>query len=223
MSTRTIKVIKDILESNDLIAAENRSKFENAGALAINIIGSPGSGKTSLILQTIKALQHKKKIGVIEGDVAGDIDTKRVLAGGAEDAVQINTGGNCHLEARMVRQAMQNINLNALDIIFIENVGNLICPNHWSLGEAIKLCLISVAEGDDKPIKYPEIFAASDVIVLTKNDLIAHVDFNKEFFYESLRALNPTAPLLEISSRTGDGIQGWSGWLVDQCAQKRKS
>lgn len=216
MSTRNIKVVKKILESNDLIAEENQRRFRSAGVLPINIIASPGAGKTSFIIRAIKSLEGKLKVGVIEGDVAGNIDTEKVLAAGAHDAVQINTGGNCHLEAGMVQAALDDLDLSDLDILFIENVGNLICPTHWSLGEHLKLCLISVAEGDDKPVKYPEIFAASDIIVLNKIDLIELVEFDSSFFYESLRALNPRVPVFEVSCRTGEGIENWVEWLRNQ-------
>lgn len=214
-NVQTIKVAKSLLENNDLTAANNRKQFTQQQILAINVIASPGAGKTSLISKTIETLQNKTSIGVIEGDIAGIIDTEKVLAAGARDAVQINTGGNCHLEAGMVQQALEHLNLDQLDIIFVENVGNLICPNHWALGEHIKLCLASSAEGSDKPIKYPDIFAASDVIVLNKVDLIEFVDFEREFFYESVRALNTRAPIFEISCRTGEGLVEWTDWILD--------
>ncbi|MEM8532972.1 MAG: hydrogenase nickel incorporation protein HypB [Chloroflexota bacterium] len=214
-NVQTIKVVKSLLENNDLAAAINREQFTQQQILAINVIASPGAGKTSFISKTIETLQDKASVGVIEGDIAGSIDTEKVLAAGARDAVQINTGGNCHLEAGMVQQALERLNLNQLDIIFVENVGNLICPNHWALGEHIKLCLASSAEGSDKPIKYPDIFAASDVIVLNKVDLIEFVDFDRDFFYESVRALNTSAPIFEVSCRTGEGLDKWADWILD--------
>jgi len=213
--TRTVKVVQNLLAGNDLVAHELHRAFQAAGALAVNLIASPGAGKTSLILQTIAALAPDA-VGVIEGDVAGHIDTDKVLDGGARDAVQINTGGNCHLEASMVRQALASLELAALQYVFIENVGNLICPTHWRLGEHLKVCLSSVVEGDDKPVKYPEIFAAADAIVLNKTDLSAHVDFERAFFEESLRALNPDAPLFLLSCRTGEGVEAWAEWLQAQ-------
>ena len=176
----------------------------------------PGAGKTSLILGTLRELGDRARIGVIEGDIAGSIDTEKVLSGGAQDAVQINTGGNCHLEANMIDRALDDMDLSALDIILIENVGNLVCPSHWALGEHLKLCLLGAAEGHDKPVKYPEIFAVSDVIILNKIDLIEHVDFDRTFFCESVRALNPHAPIFEVSCRTGAGLAGWTDWLLDQ-------
>jgi hydrogenase nickel incorporation protein HypB len=145
----------------------------------------------------------------------GRLAEAQPLAAGAQDAVQINTGGNCHLEAGMIERALEDLDLNQLDIVFVENVGNLVCPTHWALGEQVKLCLLSAAEGHDKPIKYPEIFAASDAIVLNKIDLIELVDFERGFFYESVRALNPTAPIFEVSCRTGQGIVDFGLWIVD--------
>ncbi|MDQ3813473.1 MAG: hydrogenase nickel incorporation protein HypB [Armatimonadota bacterium] len=216
MSVHTVKIVKDLLAANDHVAALNRQRFLAAGVLAVNVIASPGAGKTSLIVRTLEALRDTARIGVIEGDIAGSIDAEKVLAAGAADAVQINTGGNCHLEAGMVQQALDDLDLNRLDIVFIENVGNLICPNHWALGEQIKLCLASTAEGHDKPVKYPEIFAASDVIVLNKIDLIELVDFERDFFYESVRALNRRAPIFEVSCRSGAGLMAWADWLLNQ-------
>lgn len=216
MTVRTIQIVQNILAINDEVAAQNRARFTDAGILTVNVIAGPGAGKTSLIVKTMHALKGRARVGVIEGDIAGSIDTEKVLAAGAVDAVQINTGGNCHLEAHMISSAIQELDLRALDLVFIENVGNLVCPTHWDLGQALKMCLISAAEGHDKPIKYPEIFAASDVIVLNKIDLIELVDFERDFFYESVRALNPHAPIFEVSCRTGAGIAAWADWLHAQ-------
>lgn len=216
MTSRIVKVIQPILANNDRAAEENRKAFEANGVLAINVIASPGAGKTSLIVRTMQALAGKARVGVIEGDVAGQIDTEKVLQCGAQDAVQINTGGNCHLEAGMVRQALSRLALEQLDLVFIENVGNLICPTHWALGEHLTICVASAAEGHDKPVKYPEIFAKSDAVVLNKIDLIELVDFDRSFFQASLRALNPKAPLFELSCRTGQGVQAWVSWVQEQ-------
>jgi hydrogenase nickel incorporation protein HypB len=218
MSTHihNVKVVQNLLAVNDQVAARNRQRFEDAGVLAVNVIASPGAGKTSLIIRTLEALQGKARVGVIEGDIAGSIDAEKVLDAGAADAVQINTGGNCHLEAGMVQQALDDLDLERLDIAFIENVGNLICPTHWALGERVKLCLLSAAEGHDKPIKYPEIFAACDAIVLNKIDLIELVDFERDTFYQSVRALNPTAPIFEVSCRNRTGFGEWTDWLLEK-------
>lgn len=219
MTVQHIKIVKNLLASNDRAAERNHARFAAAGVLAVNVIAGPGAGKTSMIVKTLAALHGQARVGVIEGDIAGSIDTEKVLAGGACDAVQINTGGNCHLEAGMVQQALDDLDLNQLDIVFIENVGNLVCPTHWALGEQIKLCLVSAAEGHDKPIKYPDVFAASDVIVLNKIDLIELVDFERDVFYESVRALNPAAPIFEISCRTSAGLDAWADWLQNQRAR----
>jgi hydrogenase nickel incorporation protein HypB len=223
MSVQQIKIIKNLLANNDQDADRNRARFVAAGILAVNVIAAPGAGKTSLIVKTLAALQGQARVGVIEGDIAGSIDTEKVLAAGARDAVQINTGGNCHLEAGMVQQALDDLELDQLDIVFIENVGNLVCPTHWALGEQLKMCLSSAAEGHDKPIKYPDIFAASDLIVLNKIDLIELVDFERDLFYESIRALNPHAPIFEVSCRTGQGISELGFWMLDCLNKLRRS
>lgn len=216
MSIQRINIVQHMLANNDQAAEQNRARFDAADVLAVNVIAGPGAGKTSLISRTLQAMQAFARVGVIEGDIAGSIDTEKVLAAGAYEAVQINTGGNCHLEAGMVQQALDTLTLDELDMVFIENVGNLVCPTHWALGEQIKLCLLSTAEGDDKPIKYPDIFAVSDVIVLNKIDLIELVEFDRTFFYESVRALNPYAPIFEVSCRTGVGMDRWVRWLDRQ-------
>jgi len=219
MSAPTVKVV-DILEhllaGNDQSAFRNRERLDAAGVLAVNVMAAPGAGKTSFIVRTIEALRVRARVGVIEGDIAGVIDTEKVLAAGARDALQINTGGNCHLEAGMVDCALNRLDLPGLDMLFVENVGNLVCPTHWALGEHLKLCLVGAAEGHDKPIKYPEMFAISDVIILNKIDLIELVDFDRGIFFESIRALNPHAPVFEISCRSGAGVAAWADWLVDQ-------
>ena len=214
MSRRIVQVAKQMLAGNDDVAEANRRRFRAADVLAVNVIASPGAGKTSLITRTIDALRDRAGIGVIEGDIAGSIDAEKVLAAGAREAFQINTGGNCHLEASMVQQALDRMDLAPLDVVFIENVGNLICPTHWALGEQVKLCILSAAEGHDKPVKYPDIFAKSDVIVLNKIDLIELVDFERAFFYDSVRALNPAAPIFEVSCRTGAGLGAWIEWFT---------
>jgi hydrogenase nickel incorporation protein HypB len=216
MTIQKIKVVKSILSGNDQVAEHNRERFTAANILAINLMASPGAGKTSLIIKTLQTLGNQARVGVIEGDITGSIDTEKVMAAGAQDAVQINTGGNCHLEANMVQSALDDLNLAQLDIVFVENVGNLVCPTHWALGEQLKLCLLGAAEGDDKPVKYPEMFTNSDVIILNKIDLIDLVDFNRDFFYESVRALNRQAPIFEVSCRTGAGMAAWADWLLNQ-------
>ncbi|MGI8478203.1 MAG: hydrogenase nickel incorporation protein HypB, partial [Thermomicrobiales bacterium] len=217
MSVHTVKIVQvleNMLAGDDQKAARNRERFDAAGVLAVNVMAAPGAGKTSLIVRTIGALRGRARVGVIEGDIAGTIDTEKVLAAGARDALQINTGGNCHLEAGMVDRALDGLDLSGIDVLVIENVGNLVCPTHWALGEHLRLCLVGVAEGHDKPIKYPEMFAISEVIVLNKTDLIQHVDFDLGLFTESVRALNPGAPIFEVSCRTGAGLDAWADWLM---------
>lgn len=221
-AVRIVNIVESLLVSNDEAAGVNRERLVEAGVLTVNLMSSPGAGKTSLIVRTIAALAGRARLGVIEGDIAGSIDTAKVIANGATDAIQINTGGNCHLEANMVHRALEDLDLAAFDILVIENVGNLVCPTHWALGEQLKLCLVGAAEGHDKPIKYPEMFAVSDVIVLNKIDLIDYVDFDRTIFYDSIRALNPGVPVFEVSCRTGEGLDPWADWLLEQLATLRK-
>jgi hydrogenase nickel incorporation protein HypB len=216
MAVQQIKIVKNILAGNDQMAERNRQTFQSAGVLAVNIMASPGAGKTSLITKTIERLGNQVRVAVIEGDIAGSIDAEKVLEAGAVDAIQINTGGNCHLEANMIQKALEDFDLSAMDILFIENVGNLICPTHWSLGEQVRICILSTPEGHDKPVKYPEIFAASVAIILNKIDLMDRTDFDRDFFYQSVRTLNPQAPVFEVSCRTGEGLEDWILWLRER-------
>jgi hydrogenase nickel incorporation protein HypB len=212
---KIVKVLQSALAGNDAVAEALRRRFQEAGVFVINVIGAPGAGKTSFITRTIELLKGRARVGVLEGDVAGSLDTQRVLEAGAHDAVQINTGGSCHLDAAMVEQALPQLNLEELDVLFIENVGNLICPTHWALGADVTLCLTSAAEGHDKPLKYPEIFARCDVVVLNKVDLIELTGFDCAFFYEHLRALTD-ASVFEVSCRTGEGLEPWCSWLGER-------
>lgn len=216
---RQIDVVKNVLANNDTVAEANRRRLQDAGVLAVNLMASPGAGKTSLILATIRELAGRARVGVIEGDVAGSVDTETVLDGGAHDAVQINTGGGCHLEAGMIEQGLDSLDLDALDVVFIENVGNLICPTSWDLGEAYKVCLASTPEGSDKPVKYPELFAVSDVVVLNKIDLLEFLDFDRAQFDDALRALNADVTVFDVSSRTGEGVDAWADWLTARLAK----
>lgn len=207
-----IPVVKQILSANDQMAAENRRLLAEHGITAINIMAAPGAGKTSLILATIAGLGDGVRAGVIEGDVASRIDADTIAARGIP-VVQINTGGNCHLEAWMVASALPRLPLADLDLLFIENVGNLICPAAWDLGTAAAVVVASVPEGHDKPYKYPGMFAAADAVVLNKADLLAYFDFDLPFFERGLRMVNPPAPLFVLSCRNGDGLDAWLDWL----------
>jgi len=222
VSVRVLHVQENLLASNDVVAARNRRRFDQAGLLAVNLIASPGAGKTSLITATLRALAGWASVAVIEGDIAGSVDAERAQAAGAAAAVQINTGGGCHLEAHMVERALDGLDLAALNLVFIENVGNLVCPNHWVLGEHLKVCVASTAEGHDKPAKYPEVFAQSDAVVLNKIDLLELTGFERGVFYSDLRALNRRAPVFELSCRTGQGLAIWLDWLLKHFAPEAR-
>jgi hydrogenase nickel incorporation protein HypB len=219
VSEATVKLVRireSIFAGNDRLAARNRARFDAAGVLAVNLLAAPGAGKTSLIGRTIETLGASARVGVIEGDLAGNLDTRRVLDAGARDAVQVNTGGQCHLDAAMVGQALHALDLGALDLLFVENVGNLVCTTHWALGEHRRVCVVGAAEGHDKPVKYPEIFATSDAVVLNKIDLIDLVDFDRPAFRAAVRSLNHGAPIFEVSCRTGEGIGAWCEWVIQE-------
>jgi len=207
-----IPVVKQILSANEQMAADNRRLLATHGVTALNIMAAPGAGKTSLILSTVAALGDGVRVGVIEGDVASRIDADTIAARGIP-VVQINTGGNCHLEAWMVGSALPRLPLAELDLLFIENVGNLICPAAWDLGTAASVVVASVPEGHDKPYKYPGMFAAADVVLLNKADLLAYFDFDLAFFERGLRMVNPQAPLFVVSCRNGEGLEAWVAWL----------
>jgi len=210
-------IVEEILSANDRIAAENRRLLDERGIVAVNVMASPGAGKTSVILRTIEALRGRLRIGVIEGDLASRIDADKVAETGAP-VVQINTGGGCHLDAPQIQGALAQLPLAELDLLFIENVGNLVCPSGWDLGEHLRLVVASVPEGHDKPIKYPGIFVGADVLLLNKTDLAPYLDFETETFRTALRALNAEAPLFEMSCKTGGGLEAWVEWLNRQCA-----
>jgi hydrogenase nickel incorporation protein HypB len=215
-------VVEDILSANDLIARENRVILDRAGIKSVNVMASPGAGKTSVILRTIEALRGKLRVGVIEGDIAGHVDADKVAATGTP-VVQINTGGGCHLDAPQVQTALNQLPLQEIDLLFIENVGNLVCPTGFALGEHLNLMIAHVPEGDDKPIKYPGMFAVVDVLLLNKIDLLPYIDFDAEAFHTAVRALNPEAPLFEISCTSGVGIDRWVEWLLSQCVAQIES
>jgi hydrogenase nickel incorporation protein HypB len=209
---RKVEVITQVLNANDNAAAENRELLSSHQVLAVNLMASPGAGKTSLILQTAKAFAGRVRTGVIEGDVASRIDADKVARADIP-VVQINTGGECHLDALTVQKALKSLPLDEIDILFIENVGNLICPVEFKLGEEIRVVVASVPEGDDKPYKYPGIFTAVDAVVLNKIDLIPYVDFSVDAMRQAVSSLNPRAELFEVSCRTGDKVTTWAQWL----------
>jgi len=212
---RKVEVITQILNANDLTARENQALLKDHHILTVNLMASPGAGKTSLILQTAKALAGRARLGVIEGDVASRIDADRVASADIP-VIQINTGGECHLDALTVQKALKTLPLVEIDILVIENIGNLICPVEYRLGEAIRVVVASVPEGDDKPYKYPGIFTAVDAVVLNKIDLAPYVDFKRDAMREGVVRLNPRATMFELSCRTGEGVTAWADWLESQ-------
>jgi hydrogenase nickel incorporation protein HypB len=203
------------------VAAHNRAHFDAQGVLAVNLMSSPGSGKTTLLESTIRALQGELRVAVIEGDLATENDAARIRACGVP-AVQIQTGNACHLDAQMVHDALHDLPLAGLDVLFVENVGNLVCPASFDLGVHRNVTLLSVTEGDDKPAKYPVMFRAGDLTVVTKVDLLPHIDdFSVERARQSLRQVGFSGTILEVSKRGGDGFAGWLDWLRSEVAARR--
>lgn len=207
-----VKVATRILEANDRIAAENRKLFNDAGVYVVNLMSAPGAGKTSLIEQTIRELSIKLKTGVIEGDIAGTDDAQRIESLGIS-VVQINTGGACHLDANMINEAIADLPLKDLNLLIIENVGNLVCPAEFKVGEDIKVMILSITEGDDKPLKYPLMFQESSALILNKVDLLPYTDADIEKIKRNSLSLNPSLKIFEVSCKTGEGITVWTEWL----------
>ena len=210
---KKIVVVKQILSANDQVAAENRAAFAGAGVFVLNLMASPGAGKTSVILATAARLSQGVRPAVIEGDLASSLDADIVAARGIP-VVQINTGGNCHLDAPMVRAALPHLRLDEIDLLFIENVGNLVCPANFALGADLAVVVASVPEGHDKPYKYPGMFATADVVLLNKADLLEAFEFDVGYFRRGLEMVNPAAPLFLVSCRTGTGLDAWVEWLL---------
>ena len=213
-----IEIIQNIMEANDSIAAQNQRLLDEHGVFAINIMSSPGAGKTSIILQTIAKLKNKLRIGVIEGDVASTLDAEKVK-GEAVAVVQITTRNmseSCTLIANMLDYALKSLPLEDIDLLLIENVGNLICPSEFVLGEHKRVVISSLPEGDDKPIKYPMIFADADAVVINKMDFLPYVDFDIHAFRHAVEGLNPKIKFFEVSCKTGTGIEGWCSWLLKE-------
>jgi len=210
-----IVLAKKILKANDQIAAANRGALERARILAVNLVGSPGAGKTALLEALIPSLKGRFRLAVVEGDLATSLDAERIEAAGAR-SIQINTEGGCHLDASMVGQALGALDLESIDILFIENVGNLVCPAGFDLGERLRVVVLSVAEGDDKAAKYPPIFQNAQAVALNKIDLIEHTDFNRERFRDRLARLSRDVRVFELSAKTAQGVPGFADWLGDQ-------
>ena len=207
-----VKVLRNIMEANDALAAEIRSRFAEHNVLAINLISAPGSGKTTLLEKTIAALKDDYRIGVIEGDIATSKDAERIAVLDVP-VVQLNTGGACHLDANNIYQALDEVPLADLDILFIENVGNMVCPAEFDVGEAAKVAILSVTEGADKPAKYPLLFHEAACLLLTKIDLLPYVPFDVAEFHENVYAINGDLEHFEVSSLTGEGIEDWLRWI----------
>jgi len=209
---RLITVERDILEKNNRFARGNRRLFADAATLALNLVSSPGAGKTSLLVRTLGDLRGKAPLGVIEGDQQTSLDADRIRSTGVP-AVQINTGKMCHLDASMIADALHQIPLPRRGVLFVENVGNLVCPAGFDLGEASKVVLVSVTEGEDKPLKYPDMFHAADLVIITKVDLLPHLEFDVEALEGNARRINRRADVLRLSTRTGEGLAAWYGWI----------
>lgn len=213
--TTQIPVLEKIHSANDRIAAANRAALDAAGVFALNFMASPGAGKTSLVEQTVKRLADTVRVGMINGDIATSLDAERAQLAGAT-AVQINTGGDCHLDAVMLSQALPALDLNAIDLLIVENVGNLICPANFALGTHHNVLIASIPEGADKPYKYPGMYRGVDVLVINKIDLLPYVPFDMEFFRKGVEILNPGVTILPLSCVTGEGVDAWIDWLRAQ-------
>ena len=216
-----IPVVRNVLEANEKLADQVRARLDAGKILALNLISSPGAGKTTLLERTLADLSGEFRMAVIEGDLQTDNDARRVAATGAQ-AVQINTEGGCHLNSSMILQALDNLSLEGLDILFIENVGNLVCPVEFDCGEDAKIALLSVAEGDDKPEKYPLLFNLARAMVLNKTDLLPHVDFDVQRARNFATRLNRDLAIFEVSCRNGQGLDGWYDWLRRMRAEKAR-
>jgi hydrogenase nickel incorporation protein HypB len=214
---------RKVLHENDRIAAELRSRFQAEGVLCLNLISAPGSGKTALLEKTLEMLDKSERVAVLTGDIQTDNDAARLKRYGFP-VKQITTGGTCHLDARMIEKALEGWSLHDVDLLFIENVGNLVCPSSYDLGEAAKIVLLSVTEGEDKPLKYPSIFFKSSLVILTKLDLLPHVPFNLAAAEENARRTHPDVEMVKLSSLSGQGMGDWLGWLAKrrQAARQRQ-
>jgi hydrogenase nickel incorporation protein HypB len=222
MAEIKVPVVRNILQANERLAAENRSRFDAAGMFVVNLMSSPGAGKTSLLEKTIEALAPRMGIAVIEGDLQSSYDAERIQKKGVQ-AVQINTEGGCHLDGNMVQIALDALDLAGIELLIIENVGNLVCPAEFNLGEHEKITILSVAEGDDKPIKYPLMFQICSALLVNKIDLLPYCDCDIEKIRKTARQLNPAGKVFEISCRTGEGFGPWLSWIENKVAEHGKN
>lgn len=216
VKARIVRVEQDIFARNDALAAENRALFSSHNVLALNLVSSPGSGKTTLLVRTLEEMKQKFPLAVIEGDQQTDNDAERIRATGVE-AIQINTGKGCHLDAAMIERALQKMALQENGVLFIENVGNLVCPAAFDLGEDAKVVVLSVTEGEDKPLKYPDMFCAAKLMLLNKCDLLPHLNFDVAQAIANARRVNPDIEIIQLSATTGEGFQEWLQWLEAGC------
>jgi len=210
-----IKVVKDILGANEQIAQRNQQLLDSNNVFAVNLMSSPGAGKTSLILQTINRLKGKTRLGVVEGDISSSLDAELIAREGVP-VVQINTGGECHLDASMTSSALGDLRLKDIDLLLIENVGNLVCPAEFALGEHRKVLISSIPEGDDKPFKYPLMFHKADAVLINKIDLLPYLKFDTDAFSQAIKGINQKVEIFPISCTTGQGIEQWVSWLLSQ-------
>jgi hydrogenase nickel incorporation protein HypB len=211
--TERVYVKKHVLHGNQSIANQNRERFKSQGVLTLNLLSSPGAGKTTLLEKFLQSVKDKLNVAVIEGDVATALDAERIAACGAH-AVQINTHGACHLDAKMISQVLDYFNLAELDLLVIENVGNLVCPAEFDLGEDLRIVLLSTTEGIDKVVKYPVVFQRADAVILNKIDLLPYLSFDVDQFIKDVHELNPQVPIFQISARDGEGVNEWTNWLI---------
>ncbi|GLI33941.1 hydrogenase nickel incorporation protein HypB [Desulforhabdus amnigena] len=221
MAQINVPVVRNILQANERLAAANRKRFDDAGIYVINLMSSPGAGKTSLLEKTIDGLAGRLKMAVIEGDLQSSYDAERIQQKGVQ-AVQINTEGGCHLDGNMIQIALESIDLKDLDLLIIENVGNLVCPAEFNLGEHDKVMILSVTEGDDKPLKYPLMFQLSSVLLINKIDLLPYIDCDVKKIHERTRQLNGNQQVFEVSCRTGEGLTPWLSWLEGKVREQKK-
>lgn len=212
---KRIQVVENIMGANERLAAGNRQMLDAAGVVGLNLMASPGAGKTSLIEHTIRRLGQKVQLAVVDGDIATSIDADRAAAAGAA-AIQINTGGECHLDAVMLQTALGQLDLPALDLLIVENVGNLICPANFALGTHKSVLIASIPEGDDKPYKYPGMYRGVDALVINKIDLLPYIAFDMDYFRRGVAALNPGLATFPLSCRTGEGLEDWLDWVLAQ-------
>jgi len=213
--TERISIVENILSANDRLAEENRARINDAGVFSINLMASPGAGKTSLIEQTLPLLKDKMRVAVVDGDIATSLDADRASAAGAQASIQVNTGGECHLDAVMLHGALNQLDLTQFDLLMVENVGNLVCPAEFRLGTHKSVLIASVPEGADKPYKYPGMYRGVDALIINKIDLLPYIDFDMDFFRRGVEALNPGVITFPLSCRTGEGMDAWINWLIE--------